>query len=438
MRDDQRAVAPDTPMQSDAALSAAATQAAEPAKGGQGGLPAGLITAIIALTLMGPFTSDAVVPALPALAEDFGVSADRVQLTITASTFGVAIGQLILGTLSDAWGRRKLLIFGGIGMVVSAVLAALAPSIELLIAASFLLGLTAASGLALGRAVLADRLTGGTLNRAYSLWGAVIGVAPMFAAVGGALLLTFTGWRSIFWVLAVLGAVTLLLTVTMVPETHPAERRVSTSARSFVSAIGEVIRSRQFLAGSFIMWFGFAAVFAYTAASPFILQTMLGMSALTFSLVLAIDGVWLIITGVIAAKLATVVPPRRLVVIGLAIASAGAGIALGSVVFDSVSVWTVVASIWLVGGSMGFVFGSATTLAVIGLTHLAGTAIAVLGAMQFVFAGIAAPLVGVAGERSAVPYAVVLTACVLGAWVACAIVRPISVEEAAEAEAEAH
>lgn len=107
-------------------------------------------------------------------------------------------------------------------------------------------------------------------------------------------------------------------------------------------------------------------------------------------------------------------------------------------VFDSVSVWTVVASIWLVGGSMGFVFGSATTLAVIGLTHLAGTAIAVLGAMQFVFAGIAAPLVGVAGERSAVPYAVVLTACVLGAWVACAIVRPISVEEAAEAEAEAH
>lgn len=384
------------------------------------GLSAGMISAVIALTLMGPFTSDGLLPALPALAVEFGVSADRVQLTITAATFGVAIGQLLLGTLSDARGRRGLLLGGGVGMVLASVLGAVSTSLWVLILACGLLGLTSAAGLALGRAVLADRLTGGVLTRAYSLWGAVIGVAPMLAAVGGAQILTFSGWRAIFWAFAVLALVTLLLTVLWVPETLPPEKRVQTSWRGFGRSLAEVFRSRVFVAASFVVWLGFAAVFAYTSASPFILQTMLGFSPTGFSLVLAADGVGLMVTGALAAKLALRVSPVRLMVIGLSIASLGALTAVYAVAFEAVNAVTMVVSMLLVGGSMGFVFGAATSLALLELGHIVGTALAVMGALQFVFAGVVAPLVGIAGDRSAVPYAVVIAVVVVGLWIALA------------------
>jgi len=376
----------------------------------------GFVAAVTALTLMGPFASDAVLPALPMIAAEFETTADRAQLTITGATFGVAIGQLILGTLSDAWGRRRLLLAGGIGLVVAAALAAVAPSIELLIAASALLGIAGAAGLALGRAVLADRFSGGVLNRAYSLWGAAIGVAPMAAAFGGALLLSAAGWRSIFWVLAFLGAVTLLLTVMWMPETHPAERRARASWRAFGAGIAEVLRSREFLSGALVTWFGFAAVFAYISASPFILQSMLGFTPVAFSLVLVADGVGLIITGAIAARLATAISPHWLIAMGLAIATVGAVVAVFAVAMDAVNPWTMVASMVLIGASMGFVFGSATTLAVSGRPQLTGTALALMGSVQFIFAGIAAPLVGIAGEDSVVPFAVVATVAIGCAW----------------------
>ena len=383
-------------------------------------LPGGMIAAVIALTLMGPFTSDGMLPALPALAAEFGASADRVQLTITAATFGVAIGQLLLGTLSDARGRRGLLLAGGVGMVLASVLGAVSTSLPVLILACGLLGLTSAAGLALGRAVLSDRLSGGPLTRAYSLWGAVVGVAPIVAAVGGAQLLTFTGWRSIFWAFALLALVTLALTLFGLPETLPPERRAATSVRSFVGSLAAVIRSRLFVASSLIAGLGFASVFAYVSASPFILQTMLGFSPAMFSLVLAADGVGLMIASAIAAKLALRVEPTRLISIGLTIASLGALVALYAVAADAVNAFTMIASMLLVGGSMGFVFGAATSLALLELGHLAGTALAVMGALQFVFAGIAAPLVGVAGDRSAAPYAVVVSVAVVGSWIALA------------------
>lgn len=390
------------------------------------GLSAGMISAVIALTLMGPFTSDGLLPALPALAAEFGASADRVQLTITAATFGVAIGQLLLGTLSDARGRRGLLLVGGAGMVLASVLGAVSTSLWMLILACGLLGLTSAAGLALGRAVLADRLSGGILTRAYSLWGAVIGVAPMLAAVGGAQILTFSGWRAIFWAFAALALATLLLTVLWLPETLPPERRVRTSWRTFGQSLAEVFRSRVFVASSFVAWLGFAAVFAYTSASPFILQTMLGFSPTGFSLVLAADGAGLMIASAIAAKLAIRFTPVRLMAIGLSIASLGALAAVYAIAFDAVNAVTMVTSMVLVGGSMGFVFGAATSLALLDLGRIAGTALAVMGALQFVFAGIAAPLVGVAGDRSAVPYAIVIAVIVVGSWISLAAAARVS------------
>lgn len=393
---------------------------APPLKNPQPPLSAGMVAALIALTLMGPFTSDGMLPALPMLAAEFNAGADQAQLTITAATFGVGIGQLLLGTLSDARGRRGLLLAGGVGMVLASVLGAVATSLPVIILACGLLGLTSAAGVALGRAVLADRLVGSSLTRAYSLWGAVVGVAPMFAAVGGAQLLMYTGWRSIFWAFAVLSLITLALTLFGLPETLPVERRVPASMPSFGRAIATVFRSRLFLSASLVAWLGFAAVFAYIAASPFILQSMLGFSPAMFSLVIAADGIGLMIASAIAAKLAVRYSPVRLMIVGLSITTLGSLLAGYAVLFDAINAFTMVASMMLVGGSMGFVLGPATSLAMTGLTHIAGTALAVMGSLQFVFAGISAPLVGVAGEYSATPYAVVVAVTVLGCWTALA------------------
>lgn len=378
------------------------------------------VTPILALTiwvvaLMGPLSSDSVLPGLPAVAAEFGASVDQVQLAIAGALVGVALGSLLVGVISDSLGRRGLLLTGALVMALGAVLAASAQGTVVLIIGNTVLGVGSAAGFVLGRAVFADLTSGADLVRKYAVIGALNGVGPILGAVGGALVLTLFSWRAVFVIIAVLAAVSLVLLLVFVPETLPAHKRTPGALGDHLRAMRTVLASSRFLCASGVVWFGFAAVFAYIAASPFILQGMLGFTPLQYSAVMAADGLCLLGTSWIAGRLATRMSPVRLAAIGLIVLGAGAALALIAALAGAVSVFTLVPSMLLIGMSLGFVFGPVTVLALEGLDAQVGTGLAIMASVQFLFAGAVTPLVGMGGPQTALPFGIAATIASLGA-----------------------
>lgn len=380
------------------------------------------VTPMLAFTiwvvaLMGPLSSDSVLPGLPAVAAEFGATVDQVQTAVAGALIGVALGSLVVGVISDSLGRRGLLLVGALVMTGGAIVAATATSTALLILGNSILGFGSAAGFVLSRAVFADLTSGPDLVRKYAVIGALNGIGPILGAVGGALVLTLVSWRAVFVIIAALAIASLLLLFVWVPETLPTSRRTPGAFGDHVRAIREVFASQRFLCASGVVWFGFAAVFAYISASPFILQGMLGFSPLQYSLVMAADGLCLLGTSWIAGRLAARMSPVALTSIGLAVLLAGAVLALGAACLSVVSVWTMVASMLLIGMSLGFVFGPVTVLALEGLDAHVGAGLAVMASVQFVFAGVMAPLVGLGGPQTALPFGIAATVAALGAVV---------------------
>lgn len=377
-----------------------------------------------ALTMLGPFGTDAYLPALPAIRTDLATGAGATQLTLTGYSVGMAVGQLVAGPLSDAMGRRRPLLVGSAGMVVGGVIGAVAPNLAMLVAGCFAMGLCAAVGIVAGRAVVADLAQGPALTRGYALLGTLTGLGPVLGPLGGVVLMSLFGWRGIFAGLAVAAAGCCAAVACLVPESLPTDRRVRGGSRAMLRNAGAALRDRDYLCGATVIWFGFGALFAYIAASAFVIQTVLGFSPSTYSLIFAANGVGLIIAGLLCARLTGRCSDRALMATGLAIESAGVLTITVATVGGWIGPWTVLPGMFAIAASMGFIFGPATSGALAGLRHVAGTALAILGAVQFVIAGVVSPLVEFGSDTG--PFALVSSICVALAWVGFRIFRPRS------------
>src|SRR3954467_15294915 len=178
------------------------------------------------LTAFGPLSMDLYLPAFPLLAADLHATQAQVQLTLTADVIGLVAGQLVLGPLSDAWGRRRLLVGSTAVCALASLLCALAPSAAVLTGWRFVQGFAGGGGIVLARAVAADLTTGVAAARLFSLFMTLSSVAPIIAPVLGGLLLVWTGsWPAMFHVLAVLNAVLAVAALRVLPETLAADRR---------------------------------------------------------------------------------------------------------------------------------------------------------------------------------------------------------------------
>ncbi|WP_156157593.1 multidrug effflux MFS transporter [Demequina pelophila] len=382
-----------------------------------GAIPAIQLATLGALTMLGPFGTDASLPALPTIADEFGSPAGQVQLTLTGFVTGMAAGQLLAGPLSDMAGRRRPLLWGTAGVAVAGGLAALAPSLVVLIAASACMGLGTAFALVVSRAVVADLASGPALTRSYALLGTVTGIGPVLGPVGGAALLVAFGWRGVFAGLATAAIVGVLLAARLLPESLPPERRVARAPVRLPGLVRRTFRSRSFVTGAVIVWLTFAALFAYISASPFLLQSLLGLSPGWYAAVFAANGCGLIVTGLTAARLSSRLSRRTLLAIGLGMQVTGALACLSLVLLDAVTLWTLLPPLFLIASSIGFIFGPAHAHALHDLRDMAGTALATIGAVQFLGAGLVAPLVQIRGEGDPLPFALAVTCCSLAALV---------------------
>jgi DHA1 family bicyclomycin/chloramphenicol resistance-like MFS transporter len=390
----------------------------KPALSGAAVRRAGLLVTLVlgGLTALPPLSMDMYLPALPEVTRALGSSAATVQLTLTACLAGMALGQLVVGPLSDKLGRRRPLLIGMVVYVFATAICALAPNAELLIAFRLLQGLAGAAGIVIARAMVRDMYDGVEMARFFATLMLISGVAPVIAPVIGGQVLRVTDWRGIFYVLTGVGVVLTLVVWKWLHETLPQDRRHTGGVREALHTMRGLLADRVFTGYMLTGGFAFAALFAYISASPFVVQEIYGASPQTFSLLFGINSIGLIAAGQINGKvLVGRVPLDKVLAVGLAVITL-AGLALllmTSGVFGKVGLWPVAAGLFVLMSAMGLIMPSTNTQALMRTPHAAGSASALLGTSSFLVGAIASPLVGIAGEATAVPMAVVQLVCAL-------------------------
>lgn len=342
------------------------------------------------LSAFGPFVTDMYLPGLPSMTVYFDTTASLVQLGITTAMLGLAFGQVIIGPLSDKYGRKLPLMASLWLFILSTIACIFSWNIGAFIFFRFLQGIAGAGGIVISRSVATDCYSGKELAKAFAMISAVNGLAPILAPIGGGIMLKFTNWLGIFAFLLFIGIVLILLCLKL-KESLPAERRITVPAfssfRNFIPLLGK----REFMGYVLIQAFTFGTIFAYISSSPFILQEHYRLSPLAYSLCFAINAVALIIGTASAGRFRNI---RKGVVTGVA----------GSFVlsiFTGVTLWLEMPiihfeiALFLTLAFGGIVLPTSTALALDTERQNAGTASAIFGAISFLAGGIVSPLVGI-------------------------------------------
>ncbi|PZG21468.1 Bcr/CflA family drug resistance efflux transporter [Micromonospora craterilacus] len=367
----------------------------------------GLLVLLGALTAIGPLSLDTYLPAFPEMTRDLAASQAQIQLSLTACLVGMALGQLVTGPLSDRWGRRLPVLVGVAAYTLLSLVCALAPSAETLAAARFAQGFAGGMGTVVARAVVRDLYAGRAAAKYFSRLALVFGIAPMAAPAFGSLVLRVGDWRTVFVALAVIGGLLATAAAWRLPETLPAARRNTGGLAATAAAGRALLADRVYLGYALTQGLAFAGLFAYLSGSSFVLQDVFGLSAGTFSLVFGANALAFVAVGQLNARLLDRHDPRPLLLSALGIGLLAAlGVLTGALLG---ALPLVIVALFAFVGSLGMVMPNGTALALDRHAARAGTAAALLGGIQAVVAAGAAPLVGLGGEGSAVPMAVVVS-----------------------------
>jgi len=317
-----------------------------------------LVLLLGVLSAFGPFVVDLYLPSLPQFASFFETNASMTQLTLTTAMIGLALGQLLLGPLSDKFGRKKTLIISLVIYIISTVLIVFSPNIETMIVLRVIQGLSSAGSVVISRAVATDLYRGREMTRFFGLLMTINGLGPIISPILGSLLLEYISWKGVFVFLALI--------------------------------VGVIIKNRLFMSYVGIQSFLLGSMFAYIAASPFIFQSFYGLSAFVFSLCFGVNGAALVIGANIGGKL----PNRK-------------ALAIGVLAFVVAALYTIAVLIiqphWLfveIGFFamlllMGMTFPAISSLAMESERQYAGSASALLGFAPFFLGGVVSPLVGI-------------------------------------------
>ncbi|MEH0826503.1 MULTISPECIES: multidrug effflux MFS transporter [unclassified Micromonospora] len=383
-----------------------------------------LVLVLGSLIAVGPLTIDMYLPALPAIAADFHTTAAAVQLTLTGTLAGLAVGQLLIGPLSDAVGRRVPLIAGIALHVVASVLCVVAPNIALLGALRVVQGLGVAAASVVAMAVVRDLFDGAAFAKLLSRLLLVMGAAPILAPTLGGALLRWTDWRGVFVALAAMGVLLVVVAVVGLRETLPVERRRRGGVVGTMTLYGSLLRDRTFVGLVLVAGLAMAALFAYVAGSSFVLQEQYGLDEQEFGLAFGAGAVGLIAATQFNVRLLRRYSPQRILVAALSVGTV-AGLALLAFAATGLGgLPSLLVSLWVVLAAAGLAIPNAPALALSRHGEAAGTASALLGAVQFGVGALAAPLVGVLGTGAVAMALVVAGGMVAAMVVLLVVVRP--------------
>ena len=341
-----------------------------------------LVILLGVLSAFGPFVVDLYLPSLPQLAQFFDTTASMTQLTLTTAMIGLAVGQLLLGPMSDKFGRKMPLIISLLIYIISTILLIFSPNIETMIVLRAVQGLSSAGSVVISRAVATDLYRGREMTRFFGLLMTINGIAPIISPILGSLLLEYIGWKGVFFFLAIIGIVVLLFCLRL-KESLIISKRLKGSVLSTFFTFGKIIKNRLFMSYVGIESFLLAAMFAYISASPFILQSFYGLS-------FGANGAALVIGANIGGKLSN----RKALSFGV--------LGFGVVVLYTILTliiqpnWFLVEiGFFLMLLMMGPTFPAISSLAMESERQYAGSASALLGFTPFFLGGVVSPLVGI-------------------------------------------
>lgn len=378
-----------------------------------------------ALTALGPFTTDMYLPAFPAIQAQFGVTEADVQLTLTGTMVGFAVGQLLIGPLSDKVGRKTPLVGSAVLHIGASIGAALAPSILLLGFLRVAMGFGAAASGVVAMAMIRDLFGGRPLVKMMSRLALVNGLAPVIAPVVGAQLLSVMDWHGIFWVLAVYGALVTAAVMIFVKETLPPEKRKA-SQKSVRARYASLFGDRVYVGALLVAGLNFTGLFAYLQTSPFLFQEVYGMTAQQYGWLFAINSLGIIIGVQTSSRLMHlgIVQPQWILAV-TTVSQIVFGILIVSSDLLELGFWGTVIPLWFFIAACGFTFPSVQILALAEHGEEAGTAASLMGAINFGMAGILSPVIGLFGVANAIPMgAMIAIAALASTTVLWLVVRP--------------
>lgn len=341
------------------------------------------------LTAFGPFVTDMYLPTLPAMSQFFNTSSSFIQLGLTTSMIGLAVGQLLFGPLSDKYGRRFPLISALSLFLISTIGCIYSPNIIQFVGWRLIQGIAGAGGIVISRSIAADKYSGKELAKMLAIIGAINGIAPVAAPILGGTMADITGWQGIFWVLFLIGILLLAGSIHF-NDTLPAEKRGKTKWIDVYHGLITVLHNRSYVC--YILQRGFAqsVLFANIASSPFIMQQHYGFSPFMFSVCFGINAIAI---GIAAASAAKFRHPEQALYTG-SIGMVLASVCLFIAFYSNCNFWvyeTLLIGLLLM---LGLTFTASNTLAMDSARSNAGIASALLGALGFAFGGLVSPLVG--------------------------------------------
>lgn len=357
-----------------------------------------MIVVLGVMVALGPLTIDMYLPALPRIADELGVSSSVAQLTLTGTLAGLALGQLVVGPLSDSLGRRRPLMAGIVLHMVASLLCLFAPNIELLGVARGLQGMGAAAAMVVAIAVVGDLFTDSAAATVMSRLMLVLGVAPVVAPSLGAAVLLKASWHWVFAALVVIAGVLLLVAALSLPETLPASHRRPLKVRGIAATYLELLRDLRFVVLVLVAALGMSGLFAYIAAAPFVLQGRYGLDQQAFALVFGAGAIALIAATQCNVVLLRRFSPQTIVLWALVVASVAGAVFVGMSLAHLGGLAGFVVPVWVILAALGLVIPNAPAVALTRHPDAAGTAAALLGAAQFGLGAAIAPLVGALGN----------------------------------------
>ena len=361
------------------------------------------------LTAITPLATDLYLPALPIMPGELNTTASNIQMTIGIMTFGVAVGQLFGGPISDTMGRKLPLIVGNLLCVISGIICAFAPNIEILLLGRFLQGLTGSVGVVIAKAIARDFASGQELTKLFALLMMVNGLAPVLAPLIGGQLLLFTTWRVIFVILAVFSAI-LLVGSLLFRESLPKEKRITGGVGVAVKNYITLIKDKPFLGQTLIQLFAFGGFFAYISGSSFVYQNIFNLSAQEFSYLFGINSCGIVLASAISSRVSNVITAKQLLTFSLWQLTIGSLLFLIAMIFE----WSLIPVTTILFFTVCTVslFGSASfSMAMTNYGKMAGSASAILGFASMFAAGIVSPLVGIGGDHTGVPMGITMLVC---------------------------
>ena len=383
-----------------------------------------MVLVLGALVALGPLTIDMYLPALPTIVDDLRTTGEAAQLTLTGTLLGLGLGQLLVGPLADSFGRKRPLLVGVALHLVASLLCIVAPNVAVLGILRVLQGVGAAAASVVAMAIVRDLFVGRAAATLFSRLMLVLGVAPVLAPTIGGAVLGFTSWRGVFAVLALIALLMIVMSAVAVPETLPVDRRRPLGLGATMRTYGTLLRDRTYLGLVLVAGLAMAALFGYVAGSAFVFQEQFGLDQQQFALVFGAGAVFLIGATQLNAALLGRFEPRVIMPVALVLGTLAGAVLVVLAMTGTGGFLGVVLPLWAALFTVGAVLPNAPALALARHGEMAGTASALLGAVQMSVGAIVSPLVGVLGNDAVAMGLVVLLGAVLALGVLLVVVRP--------------